>query len=62
MIKNREESYNIEIDNGENEKLKLDNINANYIWAYNGKFGGGGMVLSPYSIVNDGFLELFYVN
>jgi len=25
---------------------------------YNGKFGGGGMALSPYSIINDGFFEI----
>ena len=41
--------------------MKLDNITSNFIWAYNGKFGGGGMVLSPLSVVNDGYLELFYV-
>ena len=37
----------------------LDNVTTSMVLSYNGKFGGGRMMLSPPSIINDGYQELY---
>ena len=41
--------------------MVIPDLKTNFIWVYNGKYGGGDMLLSPYSIVNDGACELTYL-
>jgi diacylglycerol kinase family enzyme len=47
----------LEIDDG---SLNIKNLNSQIIWVYNGKFGGGGMCLSPLGLVNDGYNEITF--
>ena len=58
LIKGRKECYDLEIDDG---GIKYSDQAAKFFWLYNGKFGGGGMVLSPFSVINDGFFEITLV-
>ena len=55
LIKGRNEFYDLEINDG---SITYKDLNAKFFWIYNGKFGGGGMALSPYSVINDGFFEI----
>jgi len=55
LIKGRNEYYDLDIDDG---SITYNDINLKFFWLYNGKFGGGGMTLSPYSVINDGFFEI----
>ena len=70
MIKKEEKKYDIELDaesvGDEGEQTKdgmrqvLTDVNACLFFAYNGKFGGGRIQLSPMSLVNDGLFEVSY--
>ena len=35
----------------------LENIQAQFLFAYNGKTGGGRILLSALSLINDGYFE-----
>ena len=37
-------------------------MSTQYMTVFNGKHGGGRMVLNPMSIINDGFFEVLYYN
>jgi diacylglycerol kinase family enzyme len=57
LLKKKTESF--EIEYGDSNKT-IRNVQASIFWIYNGKYGGGGMMLSPLSLVNDGMFELLY--
>lgn len=52
--------FDIEFDDGQN-KIKGEQSQL-YFHIYNGKYGGGGMMLNPLGLVNDGFLEVVYTD
>lgn len=58
MLKGRTELYDIDIDDG---TTTYKDMEGKFFWLYNGKFGGGGMVLSPYSVINDGYFEMTHL-
>ena len=41
---------------------KVQNLSTQYMTVFNGKHGGGRMVLNPMAIINDGFFEVLYYN
>lgn len=49
-------TYRAELDDG---RLTIE-FNTVYCQLYNCKLGGGGHVLNPYGIINDGMVELMY--
>ena len=57
FFKKKAVHFDIDIDDNQ---IFLKDMKTNFIWLYNGKFGGGSMLLSPFSIINDGFCELSY--
>eukprot|EP00356_Strombidium_inclinatum_P009288 CAMPEP_0170496922 /NCGR_PEP_ID=MMETSP0208-20121228/23126_1 /TAXON_ID=197538 /ORGANISM="Strombidium inclinatum, Strain S3" /LENGTH=341 /DNA_ID=CAMNT_0010773581 /DNA_START=328 /DNA_END=1350 /DNA_ORIENTATION=- len=44
---------------GQIEKLRED-FDVNYLMAYNGKVGGGNVILNPLGMINDGAFELMF--
>jgi len=48
------DNYNIYAD----DNLIFENQPVVFMGAFNSKYGGGGMKLSPYSVLNDGMIEL----
>ena len=50
-------TYDLIFDNG---KHKIENLWTQYMQIYNGKFGGGKIMLNPIGILNDGFMELVF--
>ena len=55
-MKRRQETFDIEID----DNIKLENITTQFILAFNGKYGGGKMILNPMAMINDGYFEFYY--
>jgi len=49
----------LEIDEG---RIRINDITTQKMCVYNGKFGGGGLLLSPLGVINDGLLDICYVN
>ena len=39
----------------------LDNVETQFMSIYNGKFGGGRIMLSPLGIINDGYMDLTFM-
>jgi len=54
FCKLKAELVNIEVDG----KLVLENFPSILLGIFNTKFGGGNMLLSPYSVINDGMIEV----
>lgn len=54
FCKLKPDNYNIYID----DVLVQENQPVVFMGVFNSKYGGGGMNLSPYSVVNDGMFEL----
>ena len=50
-------TLDLEIDDG---KHFISNVNTQYLQIYNGKFGGGRIMLNPFGLINDGYMELCY--
>ena len=50
--------YKIDIEDG---KHVIDNVWTQYMQIYNGKFGGGRIMLNPLGIINDGLMELTFM-
>ena len=48
----------IDIDDG---KYKIENLTTQKLCVYNGKYGGGGLLLAPNGILNDGLLDISFV-
>jgi diacylglycerol kinase family enzyme len=55
MMKKRVETIDLDINDGEHI---VKNMQSNLMSIYNGKYGGGGVILSPLALVNDGLLEV----
>ena len=55
LFRGRNEYYDLDIDDG---SITYKDLDCKFFWIYNGKFGGGGMTLSPFSLINDGFFEM----
>ena len=49
--------YDIEFDDG---KLMIKDLKTQYMQIYNGKYGGGGIMLNPLGLINDGLMELVF--
>lgn len=43
------------------EELKHPNLRTTFVMGFNVKTGGGGMVLNPYAVMNDGLMDLLVV-
>ena len=56
IIRGRQEILDLWADG---ELLRKDYA-LKYVWIYNGKYGGGRMILNPLGLLNDGFIEIFY--
>lgn len=41
-------------------QYKIPQTITSYTHIYNGRFGGGGMILNPFGIINDGLMEFVY--
>ena len=50
-------TFDIEFDNGKH--IERD-VKTHYLQIYNGKFGGGRILLNPMGIINDGCMEVMY--
>ena len=50
-------TLDIEIDEG---RHVIRNLTTQYLQIYNGKFGGGRIMLNPLGMINDGYMELCY--
>ena len=50
--------YDIDIDNGQQI---LKDVETQYMQVYNGKFGGGRIMLNPLGLINDGYMELVFI-
>lgn len=50
--------YDIDIDNGTH---LIKDMATQYMHIYNGKFGGGRIMLNPIGLINDGYMELNYM-
>ena len=57
LTKKKEVNFDI---NAHDQEIVIPDLKTNFIWVYNGKYGGGDMLLSPFSLVNDGACELTY--
>ena len=57
LIRHVEGVYDIEFDNGVH---RVNNLRTQYLQIYNGKFGGGRIILNPLGLINDGYMELVY--
>ena len=57
LIKREKGLFDVEIDDG---KEFISNLNTQYLQIYNGKTGGGRIILNPIGMINDGFMELVY--
>ena len=58
LIKAREEKFDISINDGE---FTVWDLEVQFMLLYNGKFGGGRMLLNPMAIINDGHFEFYYL-
>mmetsp|Transcript_6325 Transcript_6325/g.10294 ORF Transcript_6325/g.10294 Transcript_6325/m.10294 type:complete len:83 (-) Transcript_6325:204-452(-) len=59
LSRKRKETMDLDIDEG---RIKISNITTQKMCVFNGKFGGGGFLLSPLGVINDGLLDVSYVN
>lgn len=58
ILKRDQVTFDVDINNG---ALLLNDFNTQFMFLFNGKFGGGGMMLNPLALINDGLMELnFY--
>ena len=57
LIKRERGIFDIEIDDGLEYIKDLD---TQYMMIYNGKTGGGRIILNPIGMINDGFMEMVY--
>ena len=53
----RTERFDIDVDG----VRAFNDVEFQFGWLYNGKFGGGGMLLNPLGYINDGYAELFFI-
>lgn len=44
-----------------NKDLYLEDIKTTLVMGFNGKYGGGGMVLNPFALINDGFTDMVVI-
>jgi diacylglycerol kinase family enzyme len=42
--------------------LYIENVRTVLAMAFNGKLGGGGMIINPYAVMNDGLLDFALVS
>lgn len=42
-------------------KLYKENFDTEIVMGFNGKVGGGGMILNPFAVLNDGFMDMTVV-
>ena len=61
LWKGRQAKYDIEIQYGQTTK-KITDLETQYMTVFNGKHGGGRMILNPMAIINDGYFEVLYYN
>ena len=59
VIKKSVGVFDVELNDGE---FQLKDVNTQVFVSMNSRFGGGGMVISPKSFINDGFFEVMYFN
>ena len=57
LVKAREEIFDIELNDGEFKKI---DVKTQFMFFYNGKYGGGGKMINPTGIINDGLWEFCY--
>lgn len=50
--------YDMDIDDGQ---IIIEGLKTQYMQIYNGKFGGGRIMLNPIGLINDGYMELVYM-
>lgn len=43
-------------------QLFIKDLHSQFLMVNNGKYAGGGMVLNPYGLVNDGYCELSFIS
>jgi hypothetical protein len=59
LIRRQLGTFDIEFE-GEDKKYKIENLTTQYLQIYNGKFGGGRIMLNPLGLINDGLMELCF--
>lgn len=52
-------NYDIDVDHG---RYKINNLQTLYMQIYNGKFGGGKIMLNPIGLINDGYMDLVFMS
>ena len=57
LIKREKGLFDIDIDDGTHF---IKDLGTQYMQIYNGKTGGGRIILNPIGMVNDGYMELVY--
>jgi hypothetical protein len=57
LIRRERGLFDIDIDDG---KHVIQNLDTQYMMIYNGKTGGGRIILNPIGMINDGFMEMVF--
>jgi diacylglycerol kinase family enzyme len=57
LVKRTLFKFDFELDGG---KVNLPNQDVFFLQIYNGKYGGGRIMLNPIGLINDGFMEFVY--
>jgi len=53
--------YDVELDGEKVTSLTRDNLNSILFFCTNGKYTGGGMIVNPFSCMNDGLLDFSWI-
>lgn len=57
LIKRQIGRFDIEFEDG---KYKIEDLETQYMQIYNGKYGGGRIMLNPMGMINDGLMEFCF--
>ena len=58
LMKRKLEKFDITID----DDVTIKDVSTQYLYAYNSKIGGGGILINPLAMINDGYFEFCYHN
>jgi diacylglycerol kinase family enzyme len=53
--------YDVELDGAKVTSLTREDLNSILFFCTNGKYTGGGMIVNPFSCVNDGLLDFCWI-